>query len=134
MQNCQGWTAGSNLKKLRGFGEKFWAKLQLILNNSGPRVESGNSQGLFSKKFRPNRYPRTRVTGSGSNGLDLRSSGSNRGHSSEIGWLGGLGARGGGANRRSRAPRRRARRSWPFGRYRGSFGSRFGAKGPALNA
>ena len=88
-------------------------------------------EGLLCKTYRPNRYPRTWAAGSGSNGLDLRSSGSNRGHSSEIGRLGGLGARGGGANRRSRAPRRRARRSWPFGRYRGSFGSRFGAKGRA---
>ena len=71
MQNCQGWTAVSNLKKLRGFGEKFWAKLQLLLNNSGPRVESGKSQGLFSKKSRPNRYLQIRTVGSRSGGLDL---------------------------------------------------------------
>ena len=64
MQNYQGWMAGSNLKKLRGFGEKFWVKLQLLLNNSGPRVESGKIQGLFSKKSRPNRYLRVWAIGS----------------------------------------------------------------------
>ena len=70
MQNCQGWTAGSNLKKLRGFGEKFWAKLQLLLNNSGPRVESGKFQGFFNKTSRLNRYARIRAVGSLSNGLE----------------------------------------------------------------
>ena len=47
------------------------------MNNSGPRVESGKSQGLFSKKFRPNRYLQISTVGFRSGGLDLMGSGSN---------------------------------------------------------
>ena len=68
MQNCQGWTAGSNLKKLRGVRAKFWAKLQILLNTDGLRVELKEVGGLFSKKAKPNRYIRMRVVGSGSGG------------------------------------------------------------------
>jgi hypothetical protein len=35
--------------KLRGFGARNRAKLQLLLNCSGPRVVFPKEQGLFSK-------------------------------------------------------------------------------------
>ena len=49
MQNCHGWMAGSNLKKLRGVRAKFWGNLQILLNGTGLRVDSQELQGLFSK-------------------------------------------------------------------------------------
>ena len=56
MQNCQGWMAGSNLKKLRGVRAKFWAKLQILLNGTRLRVDFKRVQGLFSKSARPKGY------------------------------------------------------------------------------
>ena len=56
MLKTQGWTADLKTRKLRGFGVRNWADLELFLNCSGPRVNSRKVQGLFSKKTRLNRY------------------------------------------------------------------------------
>ena len=60
-------------------------ELQLILSKDGPRVESGKGQGLLCKKSGPNRYARIRAIGSGSEGWDLMSFGSNQGRGFQIG-------------------------------------------------
>ena len=45
-------TAGSKTRKLKGFGARNWAKLELFLNRRGLRVDSEKTQGLFSKVVR----------------------------------------------------------------------------------
>ena len=83
VQNCQGWTAGSNLKKLRGVRAKFWAKLQIILNGTGLQVDFEKTQGLFNKCDRPNRYLAMRTAGSRSSGSKRLGCGFERGRGLE---------------------------------------------------
>ena len=61
------------------------AVLQIFLNKDGPRVEYEERQGFLSKFARPNRYLRFWAVGSGSEGLDLMSFGSNQGRGFQIG-------------------------------------------------
>jgi len=55
------------------------------LNSGVPRVESGKNQGLFSKKYRLNRYLRSGAVRSRSDGQDFMSAGSNLGRVYRIG-------------------------------------------------
>ena len=114
--------------KLGGVRAKTWVKLQLFLNNSGPRVESGKSQGLFSKKFRPNRYLRLRAVRSGSGGLDLNAGRSNLSHRKRIrrpGRFGRVGAARLAGNASTAAAHRRRSPNPAFpGRIRAGLGSR----------
>ena len=66
-----GWTAGSKTRKLRGFGARNWAKLELFLNTDGLRVDTAKAQGLFRKITRPKGYLQISAVGSCSSGLDL---------------------------------------------------------------
>jgi hypothetical protein len=50
------WMAGSISKKLRGLNAKNRAYLELLLNGGGLRVDSKETQGLFSKAARANWY------------------------------------------------------------------------------
>ena len=121
MQNQQPWTAGLISGKLRGVCAKFWARLQIFFKSGGLRVESTKVQGLFSKRYRPNRYGWISTAGSASGGSDLLWVRSNQGRSKRIGWPGLKGGDGGGAGRRetfpAAAPRRRGTKPvfwWPF--------------------
>ena len=79
------------------------------MNTAGLRVNSSKTQGLFIKFSRPKGYVSIWALGSGSNGSDLMSSGSNRGRRFQIRWAGVSRTRGPAAKgRRSRAPRRRS--------------------------
>ena len=107
--------------KLRGVCAKFWARLQIFFKSGGLRVESTKVQGLFSKRYWPNRYGWISTAGSASGGLDLLWVRSNQGRSKRIGWPGLKGGDGGGAGRRgtfpAAAPRRRGPKpvfQWPF--------------------
>jgi hypothetical protein len=64
----KGWTADQNSRKLRGFGAKTGAQLELLLNWVGPRVDSKETQGLFSKAARAKGYLLIWTVGSGSDG------------------------------------------------------------------
>ena len=77
MQKDRGWTAGSIFKKVRGLNVKNWADLELFLNYAGLRVDFKETQGLFNKSARANRYLRIWAVGSGSSGSGLIGSGSN---------------------------------------------------------
>jgi hypothetical protein len=66
----KGWTVDPKTRKLRGFGAKTGAQLELFLNWVGPRVVFGKAQGLFSKTARPKGYLLIWATGSRSNGSD----------------------------------------------------------------
>jgi hypothetical protein len=66
MQKIQGWTAEPKSRKLRGFGAKIGAQLELLLNGGGLRVDSKETQGLFSKIARPKGYLLIWAVGSGS--------------------------------------------------------------------
>ena len=57
------------------------------MNTAGLRVNSSKTQGLFIKFSRPKGYVSIWALGSGSNGSDLTSSGSNRGRCFRIGRL-----------------------------------------------
>ena len=121
MQNQRPWTAGLISGKLRGVCAKFWARLQIFFKSGGLRVESTKVQGLFSKRYRPNRYGWISTAGSASGGSDLLWVRSNQGRSKRIGWPGLKGGDGGGAGRRetfpAAAPRRRGPKPvfrWPF--------------------
>jgi hypothetical protein len=52
----KGWTADPKSRKLRGFGPKTGAQLELFLNGSGLQVDSKETQGLFNKTARPKGY------------------------------------------------------------------------------
>jgi hypothetical protein len=52
VQKLQGWMAGSISKELRGLNDKNSTNLQIILNEGGLRVDSKETQGLFSKAAR----------------------------------------------------------------------------------
>jgi hypothetical protein len=54
--------------KLRGFGAKIGAQLELLLNGGGLRVDSERTQGLFNKTARLKRYLLFWAVGSGSDG------------------------------------------------------------------
>jgi hypothetical protein len=56
MLKLKGWTADPKPRKLRGFGAKIGAQLELLLNWVGPRVDSKETQGLFSKAARAKGY------------------------------------------------------------------------------
>jgi hypothetical protein len=56
VQKHRGWTAGSIFKKVRGLYIKNWAYLELLLNYSGPQVDSQKVQGLFNKVARVKGY------------------------------------------------------------------------------
>ena len=77
MQKDRGWTAGPIFKKVRGLNVKNWADPELFLNYAGLRVDFKETQGLFNKSARANRYLRIWAVGSGSGGLGLIGSGSN---------------------------------------------------------
>jgi hypothetical protein len=48
--------AGPKSRKLRGFGAKIGAQLELFLNSRGLRVDFKETQGLFSKTVCLKRY------------------------------------------------------------------------------
>ena len=77
MQNYTGWTMGSKTVKLRGLNAKNRTGMQLLLNYSGPRVDTHKAQGHFSKNTRPNRYLRVWAVGSRSSGSDRMGTQSN---------------------------------------------------------
>ena len=56
MQNYTGWTVGSKTVKLRGLNAKNRTGMQLLLNCSGPRVDSRKDEGLFNKNVRAKGY------------------------------------------------------------------------------
>jgi hypothetical protein len=56
MLKLKGWTADPKFRKLRGFGAKIGAQLELFLNWVGLRVDSQETQGLFNKSAGVNRY------------------------------------------------------------------------------
>jgi hypothetical protein len=58
------------LRKLRGFGAKTGAQLELFLNWVGPRVDSQETQRLFNKSAGANRYLLFWATGSRSDGSE----------------------------------------------------------------
>jgi hypothetical protein len=87
-------------RKLRGFGAKTGAHLELFLNWVGPRVDSKETQGLFNKNTRANRYLLTRAVRSGSSGSDLIWDGSNLARRLRFLRLGAVGH----AGRRRRSP------------------------------
>jgi hypothetical protein len=66
VQKLQGWTVNPKSRKFRGFGAKTGAQLELVLNGGGLRVDSKETQGLFSKIARPKGYLLIWVVGSGS--------------------------------------------------------------------
>jgi hypothetical protein len=66
----KGWTADPKFRKLRGFGAKIGAQLELFLNWVGPRVVSKETQGFFNKTARPKGYLLIWTVGSGSDGSD----------------------------------------------------------------
>jgi hypothetical protein len=70
MLKLKGWTTDPKTRKLRVFGAKTVAQLELFLNWVGPRVVLGKAQGLFSKTARPKGYLLIWATGSKSKGLD----------------------------------------------------------------
>jgi hypothetical protein len=53
MPKLKVWMVGSISKKLRGLNAKNRAYLELLLNGGGLRVDSKETQGLFSKAARP---------------------------------------------------------------------------------
>jgi hypothetical protein len=55
MPKLEVWMAGSISKKLRGLNAKNRAYLELLSNGVGLRVDSKETQGLFSKAARANR-------------------------------------------------------------------------------
>jgi hypothetical protein len=57
-------------RKLRGFGAKTGAPLELLLNWVGPWVGFKETQGLFSKAARAKGYLLIWTVGSGSDGSD----------------------------------------------------------------
>jgi hypothetical protein len=57
-------------RKLRGFGAKIGAPPELLLNWVGPRVDSKETQGLFSKAAGAKGYLLIWTDGSGSDGSD----------------------------------------------------------------
>jgi hypothetical protein len=66
MQKLLGWMADPKSRKLRGFGAKTRAQLELLLNGGGLRVDSKETHGLFSKTARPKGYLLIWAIGSGS--------------------------------------------------------------------
>jgi hypothetical protein len=70
MLKLKGWTADPKTRKLRGFGAKIGAQLELFLNSVGPRVVFGKTQGLFSRTAMPKGYLLIWATGSKSNSSD----------------------------------------------------------------
>jgi hypothetical protein len=62
---------------LRGLNAKNWAYLEILSNCAGPRVVLKQTQGLFNKTARLNRYLLTRTVRSGSNGSNPIWDGSN---------------------------------------------------------
>ena len=121
MQNQWPWTAGLISGKLKGVCAKFWARLQIFFKSGGLRVESTKVQGLFSKRYRPNRYGWISTAESASGGSDLLWVRSNQGRSKRIGWPGLKGGDGGGTGRRGTFPAAASRRrgpkpvfQWPF--------------------
>ena len=77
--------AGSISRKARGLRVKIWTKLQFLLAKGGLRVDYWKLQGLFNKKCQANRYAPIWTVGSGSEGWDLMSFGSNQGRGFQIG-------------------------------------------------
>jgi hypothetical protein len=57
VQKLQDWTAGSISTKLRGLNDKNRTNQPIILNGGGQRVDSKETQGLFSKATRPKGVP-----------------------------------------------------------------------------
>jgi hypothetical protein len=49
----KGRTPDPKTRKLKGFGAKIGAQLELFLNSVGPRVVFWKAQGLFSKTAKP---------------------------------------------------------------------------------
>jgi hypothetical protein len=70
MPKLKVWTVGSISKELRGLNAKNRAYLELLLNRGGLRVDSKETQGLFSKTAWLKRYLLFWAVGSGSNGSD----------------------------------------------------------------
>ena len=52
MQKDLIWTAGINIRKVRGVLAKFWAYLRLFFKIGGLRVDSGKTGGFFNKNAR----------------------------------------------------------------------------------
>ena len=52
--------------------------MEILLNKAGPRVDFKERRGLFSKRYRPNRYLQIRAVGSRSDGSDRIGPRSNR--------------------------------------------------------
>ena len=77
VQKDRDWMVGSKTGKLMGLNAKNRADLELFLNYAGLRVDFKETQGLFNKSARANRYLRIWAVGSGSGGSGLIGSGSN---------------------------------------------------------
>ena len=97
MQKDRGWIADLKTRKLRGFGVRNWADLELLLNWLGLRVDSGKAQGLFSKTARLKRYLRISAVGSRSDGSDRTGTRTNPTRPKQIGRIRWKGVGGGGA-------------------------------------
>ena len=70
VQKDLGWTAGTKTGKVGGLNIKNRTGMQLLLNCSGPRVDSRKDEGLFNKMARPNQYGWLAAVGSRSEGQD----------------------------------------------------------------